>query len=194
MEDTKAFEMEYVAIREEVVSLIATKDQLIATMYTLCIMIIGFVSVLNMEQVIGLIFVVLIPFQAFINTKNFQIARCGAYISYYIEPKIPGMNWEAIIHNVDLEFNKRYRVNLGKIQITRNLGKFGASIFATIAILFFAFKNMSIQENIVTFNIESVQLLLVYLILTILTIYLNRKGTDFETIYSLYISIFEENK
>ena len=56
MDDKKGLELEYVSIREEAISTIATKDQLISNMYTLCVTILGLASVLQMEQVIGLIF------------------------------------------------------------------------------------------------------------------------------------------
>lgn len=136
-EDKKSLELEYASIREEVISLIATKDQLISNMYTLCVTILGLSSVFQMEQVVGLVYIVLIPFQAFINTRLLHIARCGVYINCYLEPALGNMPWEQVIHKADDKFSKMYRVNLGKLQVTRSLGKYGASIFSVLALLLF---------------------------------------------------------
>ncbi|MCM1334303.1 MAG: hypothetical protein NC084_08705 [Bacteroides sp.] len=131
----KSLELEYSAIRDEIISLTSSKDQLVSTMYILCVTIIGLSSIFNTEQIINLIFIVVIPFQAFINTKLYQIARCGAYIKVFIEPKIKGLQWEKIIHEVDSTFNKTYRFNLGKLQFTRNIGKYGSTIFSVLVFL-----------------------------------------------------------
>lgn len=191
-EDKKGLELEYVSIREEAISTIATKDQLISSMYTLCVTILGLASVLQMEQVIGLIYIVLIPFQAFINTRLLHIARCGAYINFYIEPALGNMHWEEIIHKADAEFSKRYRINLGKFQVTRSLGKYGASIFSIVALLLFFFHNLMICNHKILFDLDAVYLLILYFMLTIFVIYLNRKGTNFEKIYELYKDILKD--
>ncbi len=188
----KSLEMEYSAIRDEIISLTSSKDQLVSTMYILCVTIIGLSSIFNIDQIINLIFIVVIPFQAFINTKLFQIARCGAYIKVFIEPNIKGLRWEKIIHESDSIFNKTYRFNLGKLQFTRNIGKYGSTIFSVLVFFVYFCNNISISNNGIVFVGHGVFQVLMYMFLVLFVFYLNRKGTNFEKIYSTYVDIFKK--
>ena len=191
MPKEEGLQLEYSAIREEIVCLTSSKDQMILMMYSICIAILGLMAFLDAERIVGLMFAVLIPFQAFINSKLFQIARSGAYINVFIEPKINGLKWEQVIHKADNEFNLQYRFNLGNIQFTR---KYGASIFAIIAVFVFAFDNICIVENTVKMQIDKSFLMLLYFLLCIFVLYLNKKGVNFEKIYNMYINIFKNQK
>ena len=188
MPKEEGLQLEYSAIREEIVCLTSSKDQMILMMYSICIAILGLMAFLDAERIVGLMFAVLIPFQAFINSKLFQIARSGAYINVFIEPKINGLKWEQVIHKADNEFN------LGNIQFTRNIAKYGASIFAIIAVFVFAFDNICIVENTVKMQIDKSFLMLLYFLLCIFVLYLNKKGVNFEKIYNMYINIFKNQK
>jgi len=170
----------------------SSKDQLTATMYTFIITIIGFSSFFTSELVSGLIFIVLISFQTTINTKDFQIARCGAYIQFFIEPKIKGMKWESIIHKADEKFNKKYRVTIGNIELTRNFSKYGASIFAVMAFVSYIWSSISIKKNTIELKENAIWWMVLYFILMIFVFYLNRRGGDFQKIFDMYIEIFEE--
>ncbi len=194
MPKEEGLQLEYSAIREEIVCLTSSKDQMILMMYSICIAILGLMAFLDAERIVGLMFAVLIPFQAFINSKLFQIARSGAYINVFIEPKINGLKWEQVIHKADNEFNLQYRFNLGNIQFTRNIAKYGASIFAIIAVFVFAFDNICIVENTVKMQIDKSFLMLLYFLLCIFVLYLNKKGVNFEKIYNMYINIFKNQK
>lgn len=184
--------MEYSAIREEIVYLTNSKDQMILAMYSICITILGLASLLDTLKIVGLMFIVLIPFQSLINTKLFQIARCGAYIRVFIEPEIKGLKWEQIIHDADKKFNYQYRVNIGNIQFTRNIAKYGSSIFAILAFFMYSFDNIDIVENKIQLPFGRCWIILLYFLLCIFVLYLNRKGTNFEKIYDMYIDILKK--
>lgn len=55
MEDCKGYELEYAAIRDEVLNMFSTKDHLEVTMYTVCIAIIGLRIVLSTDLVVALL-------------------------------------------------------------------------------------------------------------------------------------------
>lgn len=187
----KGIEMEYNAIREEIVNLTNSKDQFIIMMYSLCISIIGLTTFFKVEEIIGLIYIVLIPFQALINTKLFQIARCGAYINVFIEPNAQGLKWEKIIHIADKKFNQQYRFNLGNIQLTRNLAKYGSSIFSVLVVIMYFRNKIIINEVGISINRNNFWLMLLYIAACLFVFYLNRKGSNFEKIYDTYLAIFQ---
>lgn len=190
MKNKKGIELEYVAIREELVNITNSKDQIVLAMYSLCITILGFVTLFKVEEVIGLIYLVLIPFQALINTKLFHIARCGAYIKVYIEPEIKGLKWEKIIHEADNKFNHMYRFNLGNIQLTRNLAKYGASVFAIFVFLVYLCNNSVVTFDGIKFCHNNIIMMCIYLFFSLFVFYLNRKGTNFQKVYNTYVDIF----
>lgn len=186
--------MEYNAIRNEIISLTSSKDQLVSTMYILCVTIMGFSSIFDEEQIINLIFIVVIPFQALINTKLYHIARCGAYINVFIESKVKGLQWEKIIHDTDSTFNKTYRFNLGKLQFSRNIGKYGSTLFSLSVFCIYLFKHIIMSTDRIMFVENNLIKVLIYIFLVLFVFYLNKKGANFEKIYSIYADILKKYK
>lgn len=192
VEDCKGYELEYAAIRDEVLNMFSTRDHLEATMYTVCIAIIGLRIVLSTDLVVTLLFMVIIPFQTFINDKFYFLARCGAYINVFIEPNIKHLQWEKIVHEADAKFNKIYGVSFGNSSMLNFLGQRKTSIFAIFACGMYIFEHIEIESMKVYMDKKNIFVLCIYSLLMILVFYLNKKGTDFDKIYETYQNIFQE--
>lgn len=192
VDDCKGYELEYAAIRDEVLNLFSTRDHLEATMYTVCIAIIGLRIVLSTDLVVALLFMVIIPFQTFINDKFYLLARCGAYINIFIEPNINHLQWEGIVHEADAKFNKIYGISFGNISMLQFLGQRKTSLFAIFAFVMYVNEHIEIEYRKVYMNKENMIVLCIYGVLMFLTFYLNKKGTDFNKIYKTYQEIFYE--
>lgn len=75
--------------------------------------------------------------------------------------------------------------------MTRNLAKYGSSIFSILVVIVYFQNNIFINETGINIDRNSVWLMLLYISLSLFVFYLNRKGTNFEKIYGTYLDIFQ---
>ena len=168
---------EYSGIRSEIVALETLKDQLIATVFSISISLLGLGYTLDKGILFIILIIVVIPFQGLINKKTFMIVRCGVYIKVFIEPRISGMKWEKIIHDADDEFNRKY-LNFDKLQITKNLYKYGTFIFSVIAFFSYCNQKIEIFESNFLINPEELVVILFMVLCIIITFYLCYKNSN----------------
>lgn len=179
---------EYSGIRDEIVALETLRDQLIATVFSISISLLGLGYTLNKGVLFVILIITVIPFQGLINKKTFMIVRCGVYIKVFIEPKLSEMNWENIIHNVDDEFSKKYLI-LDKFQVTKSIYKYGTFIFSLISFVSYCYQEIEISANCISVSITEC-VVIVFMILCIFVIYyLCYKTSNYNKIYRLYEEI-----
>lgn len=179
---------EYSGIRSEIVSLETLRDQLIATIFSISISLLGLGYTLNKGILFVILIVVVIPFQSLINKKTFMIVKCGVYIKVFIEPKFPEMRWEQVIHNADDDFSKKY-LTLDKYQITKNMYKYGSLIFSVIALVSYCYQEIEISANNISISIGEFIIIFILIICVFITFYLCYKNSNYNKMYNIYEEI-----
>lgn len=179
---------EYSGIRSEIVALETLKDQLIATVFSICISLLGLGYTLNNGVLFFILIIVVIPFQGLINKKTFMIVRCGVYIKVFIEPKFSDMNWEKVIHNADDEFSKKY-LKLDKYQVTKNIYKYGTFIFSVIAFISFCYQKIEMSFDKISLSVSELIVIVIMVLCIFVIYYLCYKNSKYNKIYSIYEEI-----
>lgn len=179
---------EYSGIRAEIVELETLKDQLIATVFSISISLLGFGYTLNKGVLFVILIIVVIPFQGLVNKKTFMIVRCGVYIKVFIEPKLSEMKWEKIIHNADDEFSKKY-LKLDKYQITKNIYKYGTFIFSLISFVSYCYQEVEVSTNNISVSINELVIIFFMILCIFVTYYLCYKNSNYNKMYRIYEEI-----
>lgn len=192
-------QMEYTAIRDEVILLMNEQNTHISNLFVMGISLLGFGYTLDCPIFFLMSYLILLPFQILINNKEYMMARSGAYIRIYIEPKIPSLKWENIIHDVDREFNNRYKFSIDKFNIENRACDYGVFIFSLISLVSYTASSISIYKNPynrLIIRVLPIQIIgiICCIIGTIISFKLCRKGACFDVIYKECCDIFERKK
>ena len=185
-------QIEYNAIRAELVQTLSAKDQFVIAMYTLSLTILGLIYTLNNLELIYLEFIVLIIFQTYLNTKTMKIAKIGAYIKVNIEPKIQGMKWEHINKMIDAEYRKQHMLSLGSKEVLRLIRRHGSFILSVISLITYIFFSIKISNGNISLGVnEGIQIIICCMCVVFILI-LNIEGTQFYTVFDRYERILLE--
>ncbi len=132
----KALELEYNNIKQEIFILMQRCDNLIISIYTVSITLMGLGYELNNKYFFALIIIFIIPMHGLLNVRRYHMARCSTYIALCLESPSNNLSWETMVSKIDIEFKKLYQKGNVIYKLTSALVGGGMSIIASASILF----------------------------------------------------------
>ena len=148
----EAVVLEYNIIKEEIFVLMQRCDNLIVTMYTISITLLGVGLELDNENCYFLIILFLLPMQGLINVRRFHMARCSVYIEMCLEPKMQGLQWEKTVARIDLRFKRSYLKKRWISKWASLLIGVGTILIACVSLIFY-FEELFSKSRLSFFNI-----------------------------------------
>lgn len=148
----EAVTLEYNIIKEEIFVLMQRCDNLIVTMYTISITLLGVGLELDNENCYFLIILFLLPMQGLINVRRFHMARCSVYIEMCLEPKMQGLQWEKTVAQIDLRFKRSYLKKRWASRWALLLIGVGTILIACVSLIFY-FEGSFSKNKLSFFNI-----------------------------------------
>ncbi len=128
-------QMEYNNIKYEIATLMQRCDNLLTTMYTVSITLMGLGFQLKNKYFFMMILIFIIPIQGLINIRRYHMARCSVYIKKYICSKYKELKWESIVGMLDLKFRESYSKENRLYRFTTAIIGSGTIIIALVAII-----------------------------------------------------------
>lgn len=105
----RALELEYNNIKQEIFVLMERCDNLIISIYTVSITLMGLGYQLDNKYFFALIIIFIIPMHGLLNTRRYHMARCSAYIALCLETPHNNLRWETMVGKIDAEFKATYQ-------------------------------------------------------------------------------------
>ena len=184
----EAVVLEYNILKEEIFVLMQRCDNLIVTMYTISITLLGVGLELDNENCYFLIILFLLPMQGLINVRRFHMARCSVYIEMCLEPRMPGLQWEKTVAQIDLKFKQSYLKNRWASKWALLLIGVGTILIAFVSLLFY-FEGLYSKSGLSFVNIcGMVCACILFLMLCVLT----RDYLQYEKIKEQYKEIIQD--
>lgn len=193
-----AIQMEYSAVRDEVLLLMEEHNTQIMNVFVIGIAFLTLVYTVGNDHpnLFLLTYVLMIPMQLLINNKAYMMARCGSYIKVMIEPKMRGQHWEDAIRKADNAFNSEYKFSIGKFDIEHSLAVYGTFIFSVIALVAYAAYYISFdgdtQQMNINIHLPEALGIIAGIIGTAVTFRLCQKGFQFDKVRDKYEMLFKE--
>lgn len=186
--DQEAVVLEYNIIKEEIFVLMQRCDNLIVTMYTISITLLGVGLELNNENCYFLIILFLLPMQGLINVRRFHMARCSVYIEMCLEPRMQGLKWEKTVAQIDAKFKRSYLKNRWVSKWALLLIGVGTILIALISLAFYC-EELYSKSGLSFLNIcRMVCAYILFLMLCVLT----RDYLKYEKIKKQYRKIIQD--
>lgn len=194
-------QMEYATVRDEALLLMEEHNSQLVNVFVVGVAFLTLVYSMQEAptELFLLMYVLMIPLQILINNKAYMLARCGAYIKTRIEPKIEGLHWEKVIGKADNRFNKEYKLSIGKFEIEHRICVYGTFFFSFIALLFYVFSYISIDntaDTYITVNFHLPQLagIIWCIVGTVISFRLCKKGFQINEVKEIYCKIFSDEE
>ncbi len=195
--EEKSLELEYNNIKQEIFVLMQRCDNLIISIYTVSITLMGLGYELNNKYFFALIIIFIIPLHGLLNVRRYHMARCSAYIVLCLETSSNNLRWETMVGKIDMEFKKLYQKGNVIYKLTSALVGGGMTIISSASILFYAQKSIKVNNDILHCSIIDAMIILLLLVGFFVIVYLSKEYVGYEKTLNRYKDIIKkicENK
>ncbi len=185
-------ELEYNNIKQEIVTLMQRCDNLLTTMYTVSITLMGLGFQLKNKYFFMMILIFIIPIQGLINIRRYHMARCSVYIKRCICSEYNELKWESIVGELDLEFRKSYSKENILYRLTTIIIGSGTIIIALISIISYIQSSLTVSDGIIQCTLLDMFFIAFLFICFIIIFLLVKEYNNYGKIYKKYEMILEQ--
>lgn len=185
-------ELEYNNIKQEIVTLMQRCDNLLTTMYTVSITLMGLGFQLKNKYFFMMILIFIIPIQGLINIRRYHMARCSVYIKKCICLEYKELKWESIVGKLDFEFRKSYSKENILYKITTIIIGSGTVIIAFVSIISYIQNSLILSHGIIQCTLFDMVFIVFMVICFFIICLLVKEYNNYSKINKKYEVILEQ--
>lgn len=189
--EEKALELEYNNIKQEIFVLMQRCDNLIVSIYTVSITLMGLGYQLNNKYFFALIIIFIIPIHGLLNVRRYHMARCSAYISLCLESPHNNLRWEKMVGKIDAEFKDLYQKDNIFYKITSALVGGGMTIISFASILFYVQSSIKMKNGTLYCSLLDAIVIILLLVGFFVIVYLSKEYVGYEKTLKKYKNIIK---
>lgn len=190
--NNEMLQLEYNNIKQEIFMLMQRCDNLIISMYTVSITLLGLGYELNNKLFFLLILFFLIPMQGLLNVRRYHMARCSVYIKRCLETGKEELKWESMVNKIDSKFKRNYFKRSKLMRFSQYIVGIGTVIIALVAIFFYSLESVIISKGEICCSVADMFGMLFTVILFTIICYLVRGYVEYEKVCDNYEKIIDE--
>lgn len=184
-------ELEYNNIKQEIVVLMQRCDNLLTTMYTVSITLMGLGFQLKNKYFFMMILIFIIPIQGLINIRRYHMARCSVYIKKCICLEYNELKWESIVGKLDFEFRESYSKENILYRFTTIIIGSGTVIIALVSIISYIQNSLIFLNGIIQCTLFDMIFIVFMFICFFIICLLVKEYNNYGKIYKKYEMILE---
>jgi len=190
--DKDIVQMEYNNIRQEIVILMQRCDNLLTTMYTVSITLMGLGFQLKNKYFFLMVLIFIIPIQGLINIRRYHMARCSVYIKQCISSKYKELKWESIVGKIDYNFRESYSKENKLYRLTTIIICSGTIIIALVSIISYIQTSLILSAGIVQCTLLDMFFIIFMSMCFLIICLLVKEYNNYGKIYQRYETILEQ--
>lgn len=187
----KALELEYNNIKQEIFVLMQRCDNLIVSIYTVSITLMGFGYELSNKYFFALIIVFIIPMHGLLNVRRYHMARCSVYIKICLELHIKYLRWETMVGKIDAEFKALYQKENMIYKLTSIFVGGGMTIISFVSIILYMQNSIIIENNILHCPILDIAVIVLMFLGFCIIVYLSKEYVGYNKVCKKYENIIK---
>ncbi len=190
--DKDVIQLEYNNIKQEIITLMQRCDNLLTTMYTVSITLMGLGYQLKNKYFFVIILIFIIPIQGLINIRRYHMARCSVYIKMCICPKYKELMWESIIGKIDFRFRERYSNENKLYRFTTIIIGSGTIIISFVSIMSYIQSSLILKAGFLYCSLFDMFFVIFMLICFLIICLLVKEYNSYSKISAKYEEIIDE--
>lgn len=187
-------EIQYSALRNEILNCITMQNNYIVAMYTISISILVFAFSQNDELIFLFPYLIIIPFQSIINIKRNAMIKLGVYIQVFLEDENDWENVNILFEAENREINDK-RIHNKLKRVVRRTGAVQIGFFCSLSACIVHYMNLNIEiKEILSVSLWDSMVFIFALLLIGVVLVINKTVWETKNVRESYLSIMSNIK